>query len=235
MDYDESIAEAYDITENTCANFYKEKCKMIVSLLEGKKILEAGCGTGSLFKFLLEEKFEVTGADYSEKLLDTARKKNLPIKLFQADLTNENSWKKYECSFDSVVSSEVLEHIDDDLKALQIMYSVLKPNGTLVLDTPAFNFLYSPLDKKIGHYRRYTKKTLQEVLEKAGFEVEEIRYWNLIGFFGWLISFKLLKKNFSTIDRSWIGNLLGAWLKLESKITMPLGLTVLVKARKLKK
>jgi len=235
VDFDESIAEAYEITENTCASFYEEKCKMIVSLLEGKKILEAGCGSGSLFKFLLAEKFDVTGTDYSEKLLNMARKKNLPINLFQADLTDESLWKKYESTFDSVVSSEVLEHIDDDLKVLKIIFSTLKPNGVLVLDTPAFNFLYSPLDKKIGHYRRYTKKTLREVLEKAGFEVEEIRYWNLMGFFGWLTSFKLLKKDFSVVNRSWIGNLLGSWLKLESKITMPLGLTVLVKARKLKK
>ena len=233
--YDDEILEGYEITESTCSSFYEEKCKMIISLLEGKKILEAGCGTGSLFKFLLQENFDVTGIDYSEKLLDKAREKNLPVKLFQADLTDKDSLKKYQGSFDSVVSSEVLEHIENDSKVLEVIFSILKPNGVLVLDTPAFNFLYSPLDKKIGHYRRYTKKSLQQILEKSGFKVESIRYWNLLGFFGWLISFKLLKKNFSVINKSWMGNLLGNGLKIESKIASPFGLTVLVKARKLEK
>lgn len=55
--FDESIVKSYDLTETTCASFYEQKCNIISSLLEGKKILEAGCGTGSLFKYLIEKKF----------------------------------------------------------------------------------------------------------------------------------------------------------------------------------
>ena len=230
---DESLTEAYDITEVSCRGFYEEKGNMLSSLLEGKKILEAGCGTGSLFKYLTDKKFDVTGVDYSKTLLDIARKKNLPVKLFSADLRKKDTWKQFESSFDSVVSSEVIEHLKDDVLALEIIYYVLKPNGVIVVDTPAFNFLYSRNDKKIGHYRRYTKKSLKEILEKAGFKVEKIRYWNLIGFFGWLIYFKLLKNYYSVLNKkTWMGNILGKFLKIESKVTFPFGLTVLAKARK---
>ena len=148
-------------------------------------------------------------------------------------MRKKDTWKQFESSFDSAISSEVIEHLEDDVLALEIIYYVLKPNGVIVVDTPAFNFLYSRNDKKIGHYRRYTKKSLKEILEKAGFKVEKIRYWNLIGFFGWLIYFKLLKNYYSVLNKkTWMGNILGKFLKIESKVTFPLGLTVLAKARK---
>ena len=233
---DQSLTEAYEITEVSCRGFYEEKGNILCSLLEGKKILEAGCGTGSLFKYLIDKKFDVTGVDYSKTLLDIAREKNLPVKLFSADLRKKETWKQFESSFDSAISSEVIEHLEDDVLALEIIYYVLKPNGVIVVDTPAFNFLYSGNDKRIGHFRRYTKKSLKEILEKAGFKVEKIRYWNFIGFFGWLFYFKLLKKYYSFLDKkTWMGNFLGKFLKIESKITFPLGLTVLAKARKLEK
>ena len=231
--YDSSIGESYEITEANLDSFLKQKTKLISSMLEGKKILDAGCGTGAVFKFLSGKDFDLSGTDYSQVLLNKAKQKNFPVKLFQADLMDKNSFKLYESYFDSIISSEVLEHLENELKALQTINYVLKPNGVLVLDVPAFSFLYSPHDKKIGHYRRYTKKSICNTIEKAGFTIESCRYWNLMGFFGWLFSFTILKKDFRAINKN-LGNMLGLWLNIESKIPMPFGLTILVKARKIK-
>ena len=227
-----SLAESYEIYEANLDSFLNEKTKLIISMLEGKKILDAGCGTGAVFKFLTGHDYELIGTDFSKNLLDKAKEKNFPVKLFQADLMKKNDFKSYESSIDSVISSEVLEHIKDDQEALKTLHYVLKPNGILVLDVPAFNFLYSPYDKKIGHYRRYTKKSVRNLLEKNGFKIESIRYWNLMGFFGWLLSFTILKKDFGVVNKN-LGKLLGQSLKIESKIKMPFGLTVLVKAKKI--
>ena len=118
---DESLTEAYEITEVSLSGFYEEKGNMLSSLLEGKKILEAGCGTGSLFKYLIDKKFDLTGVDYSKTLLDKAREKNLPVKLFSADLRKKETWKQFESSFDSAISSEVIENSPD---YFQKVYSV---------------------------------------------------------------------------------------------------------------
>jgi len=229
---DSTLAEGYEIVEANLESFLREKTKAIISLLEGKKILDAGCGTGAVFKFLLENDYKLIGTDFSQTLLDKAIEKNFPVKLFQADLMDKGSFKSLESYFDSVISSEVLEHIEDDFQALKTIHYVLKPNGILVLDVPAFNFLYSPYDKKIGHYRRYTKKSICNVIEKSGFKIESCSYWNLMGFFGWLLFFTVLKKNFRVVNKNF-GKLLGYWLKIESKIKLPFGLTILVKARKI--
>ena len=114
----------------------------------------------------------------------------------------------------------------------QEVYYVLKPGGILFMTVPAFNFLYSIHDKKIGHYRRYTEKLAKQTVTNAGFEVEKCRYWNLLGFFGWLINFKILKNDLKSATKYYTDVILGKCLKLESKLTMPIGLSIIIVARK---
>ena len=232
---DNSMEEELEILESSFLPWLKIKAKLIHSLLTGRKILEVGCGTGNLLQFLYDDKVELSGSDYSDIYLSKAREKNPKIKFFKADLLQKKSWIHLENEFDSVIASEVIEHIEDDLEALNTIHKILKPDGILVLTVPAFNSLYSSLDKKIGHYRRYSKKSICNVVKKAGFRVERIRYWNLLGMIGWLITFKILKKDLKTAERTSLGSILGLWLKFESLIPMPIGLTIFVQARKIEK
>jgi SAM-dependent methyltransferase len=87
-----------------------------------------------------------------------------------------------EKSVPYIYSLNVLEHIDDDLGALRELYRRLMPAGTLLIYVPAFEILYSSADKRIGHKRRYTKDVLVRRLEMAGFEVDEARYADSLGF-----------------------------------------------------
>lgn len=232
---DFSMEEELDILESNFIPWLKEKVRLISSFLEGKKILEVGCGTGNLVQFLSGRNLEIIGTDYSNVYLEKARKKNPNVEFFIADLLHKEEWNSLRNSFDSVIASEVIEHIEDDLTALETIHSLLKPNGVLVLTVPAFNSLYSPIDKKIGHYRRYSKKSICMKMQKAGFKIEKTRYWNLLGLLGWLFTFKILKKDFKTTKKPFIGLILGKWLSFESIIPMPIGLTVFVKAIKIGK
>lgn len=85
--------------------------------------------------------------------------------------------------FDFVFSSNVLEHIENDQEVLKAIFNRLERNGRIVLYLPAFQLLFSELDRSVGHYRRYDKKTLVNKLKSAGFEIEEVSYADCIGFF----------------------------------------------------
>jgi SAM-dependent methyltransferase len=90
---------------------------------------------------------------------------------------NENSSK-----YDFIYSSNVLEHIEDDLSILKSLNASLKCNGRIGIYVPAFEFLFSDLDLAVGHFRRYRKKDLSSKLTKAGFRPLRIRYVDSLGF-----------------------------------------------------
>ena len=206
---DNTMDEELDILVENFTPWLKEKTRLISLMIKGKKILEVGCGTGNLIQFLSDKNFQIMGTDYSNVYLDKARKKNPNVKFFNADLMHKESWSSFQNSFDTVIASEVIEHIEDDSFALETIHSLLKPNGILVLTVPAFNSLYSPLDKKIGHYRRYSKQSICRKIQRAGFKIEKTRYWNFLGMLGWLLIFKILKKDFETTKKISAGNILG--------------------------
>jgi SAM-dependent methyltransferase len=93
----------------------------------------------------------------------------------------------------AVVSVNVLEHIRDDDAELRVWRELLAPQqGHLCVFVPARPELYAPIDKDFGHFRRYTKPQLAQKLRDAGFVVERLHYFNLVGYFAWWASFKML-------------------------------------------
>ncbi len=101
--------------------------------------------------------------------------------------------------WNAIVSINVLEHIEDDTLELKKYGELLKArNGIFCLFVPARQEIYAPLDKAVGHFRRYTKKSITDKLVAAGFEIKYIRYYNFAGYFAWGIIFCLMKsKNFN--------------------------------------
>ena len=80
-----------------------------------------------------------------------------------------------------IYSSNVLEHIERDSETLVEMYSKLKKNGKLAIYVPAVMFLFSDLDIKAGHFRRYSKRELIKKVRDAGFTVEKCFYNDSLG------------------------------------------------------
>lgn len=91
------------------------------------------------------------------------------------------SLKNLEFPVSMIYSSNVLEHIEDDSSALNEMFAKLQKNGKLAIYVPAFMFLFSDLDVKAGHFRRYSKKELISKVSDAGFTVESCFYNDSLG------------------------------------------------------
>ena len=97
-------------------------------------------------------------------------------------------------SCDTIVLSNVLEHIPDDAAALRTIHTALRPGGRVVIYSPAFDALYSNFDATVGHYRRYRLSGLRRRLRAAGFDVVESRYVNSLGAAAWLVYAKWLRQ-----------------------------------------
>jgi SAM-dependent methyltransferase len=97
--------------------------------------------------------------------------------------------------WDAVLSVNVLEHIAHDEAELAAYRRLLAAaGGVLCLFVPARPELYAPIDRDFGHHRRYTRPELRAKLEAAGFAIERLRYFNLVGYFAWWLNFCLLRR-----------------------------------------
>lgn len=99
--------------------------------------------------------------------------------------------------FDSIIYIDVLEHIKEDGKEMQLAAELLVPGGHLIVLSPAFDLLFSRFDKEIGHYRRYTKSSLQQIIPRHLLPVH-ILYLDSIGFFLSLMNRWLLHQKYPT-------------------------------------
>jgi SAM-dependent methyltransferase len=91
-----------------------------------------------------------------------------------------------DASLDYIYSSNVLEHIPDDLATLALLRTKLRPRGTLLLYVPAFQSLFSALDVHVGHVRRYDAASLGAKLRATGYSVDDLFYADVLGYFATL-------------------------------------------------
>lgn len=153
------------------------------------KVLDAGCGTGRLCQ-LMNGYGEVRGCDISGIALELCSKRK--IATFPADLNiTELGVERY----DVITSIDVLYHglIQDDREVLTRFHKALKPEGILILNLPAYNFLKSRHDLAVHTRERYTKSALTKKLKETGFAVEKSTY--RIGFlFPFIATYRLLQR-----------------------------------------
>ncbi|MDR0661904.1 MAG: class I SAM-dependent methyltransferase, partial [Holosporales bacterium] len=84
--------------------------------------------------------------------------------------------------YDLITLFDVLEHIEEDEKSLQVLSPLLTAQGKILLTVPACPFLYGVFDKNQQHFRRYTRSSLQQVIQRAGLSLHFISYWNFFLF-----------------------------------------------------
>jgi len=140
---------------------------------EIKNVCDIGCGVGLLSNSLGKKGFKVHGYDMDKNAIKLARlNKSKNTEFFVGNVYNLKNKSKY----DAVISTSMLEHVKDDVKALKNMNKVMKPGGYLLLGVPYQMKYWTIQDKMWGHYRRYEKKELEHKLKLAGFDVKKIRY-----------------------------------------------------------
>ncbi len=199
----------------------------------GRRVLEVGSGTGLLTKFLASrEEVMATELDpeYVEMLQRTyADHPNVQVRSLDLSKLAEDGIPKHH--FDTVVCSNVLEHIEDDAAALAAMREVLLPDGRVVLVVPAVKSLYGEIDRAIHHFRRYSREELVARLEGAGLTVEHVSYFNMLGVPGWYLNAVLLRRRTVPGFQARINDWLVPWLRFERLFGPPVGLSLLAVAR----
>lgn len=194
---DDIFEDRLSILENNTDNFIDWLYSLIKPHIKGD-IIEVSSGVGTYSKKLIKDfpNNKIVLTEISETLLkhlQLLKKKN--VSLYKLDLNNLQDFENigYD-KMDTIVCSNVLEHIEKDEFALSQFFNLLKNNGRLLLLVPNNPSLYGKADEKLGHYRRYTKDEIIDKATKAGFCVKHIQNFNVIGTLGWRIT-KTTKKS----------------------------------------
>ena len=147
------------------------------------KILDIGCGVGTIDFYLAKHGRNVTGIDISQNSILVAKKNALHFRLNKkiAFKVLEFPNKIPNGRFDIVICSEVLEHLKNDKMAVKKIQTLLLADGLLIASSPSQNaplfkwgFL-KKFDKEVGHLRRYTEKKFISLFESAGFRILETK------------------------------------------------------------
>jgi SAM-dependent methyltransferase len=148
-----------------------------IKISKDAKILEVGCGSGQ--NLLLWKDQNPKGLDISQEAVDEA--KNIGIDVIKGDLNKKLPFKKE--SFDVIFALDVIEHLESDIQATKKLVDLLKPNGRLIINVPAFQFLWSFHDVQNMHKKRYTAKEIKKLAKNSGLRELSSTYWNFSLFF----------------------------------------------------
>jgi 2-polyprenyl-3-methyl-5-hydroxy-6-metoxy-1,4-benzoquinol methylase len=226
--------EALEIASEAAPNYLRWIADLCGPYL-GREVMDVGAGHGAITALFAEGR-RVLATDLSDTCVAAMRQRfaSAPnVEVRKADLRvldPDQSGRR----FDSIVLINVLEHIEDDAGTLAGLKRFLRPGGAVVLYVPALNGLYGPWDRKVGHFRRYSKWRLREVAAEAELELVELHYVNLLAIPAWLA----FSRFGSRVDGD-PGRSLSIWDRtgvplgrlIESRLHPPLGLNLLCAAR----
>ena len=180
----------------------------------GGKVLDFGAGAGQFAGPLQHSGFDLTALEPDQLLQQRLRAQGLRAVGSTAELADG--------SLDFIYTLNVLEHIEDDVAALRQLHAKLASGGKLLVYVPAFPVLYTSMDAKVGHVRRYRKDTLCSAVTAGGFAIDRVGYVDSLGFAATL-AFKLLGNGSGDVNRT--------ALKLYDRAILPLSLAVDVVTR----
>jgi SAM-dependent methyltransferase len=211
---------------------------------DGAVIMEIGCSSGFLIRELLKSfpKAIIIGADVVKEPLYKLAKSIPGVPLIRFDLLQCPLPKK---SVDILVMLNVLEHIENDVVALEKAYNILKPGGTLVIEVPACPALYDEYDAELQHFRRYNSFDLVRKVTHCGFQIIRKTHLGCIIFPAFAVvkllnKYKLFRKRKSVVKeraaRTSNNILVRLAMKFESKylstFKLPFGVRIIVVARR---
>ncbi|MBR9700784.1 class I SAM-dependent methyltransferase [Candidatus Woesearchaeota archaeon] len=192
--YPEEGNRSLEITANQ-TNFTDWMYAEISPWISGH-ILEIGSGLGTYSRYILKDDPKAVLSDVDVVYVKKLNKKFPKNKAVQLDISDEKQIAKLRKTerFDTIIFLNVLEHVEKDEKALRLLRTLLTPNGRIICLVPTHRWLYNPLDKALGHWRRYTKKELKHKVGNEGYEVEAMFSFNFFAIFGWFLNGNILRK-----------------------------------------
>ncbi|KRB44152.1 MULTISPECIES: bifunctional 2-polyprenyl-6-hydroxyphenol methylase/3-demethylubiquinol 3-O-methyltransferase UbiG [unclassified Terrabacter] len=148
--------------------------KAIAGLVPGRA-LDIGAAGGGNTRVLREHGWDAVALEYGSDGAEVAHGRGL------ATLRGDATRLPFaDGSLDLVMAFDLLEHLEDDDAAVAEVHRVLKPTGTYLVAVPADPRLWSEHDEAVDHVRRYTREGLLELLDRGGFDVTDVRSWNVL-------------------------------------------------------
>ena len=163
----------------------------------GTRVLEVGCGIGAITEKLLARAEHVVGIEPNE-----ACRRELAARLGANPRFHCLAATLEACApgvlaahrVDTIVLVNVLEHIADDGAMMRRLAALARPAARIVLIVPAGPSVYGPIDRAVGHFRRYSRASLSALFAQAGLAPERLRYSNLAGLLGWGYNSRLRRR-----------------------------------------
>lgn len=153
--------------------------RLVQENASGGRVLDHGSGAGTFARPIAESGADVLCMEPDDGLRTELLEAGFDVAASLADVETG--------SVDYAYTLNVLEHIGDDGDAIAELFRCLKPGGRLLVYVPAFQVLYSQMDTHVGHFRRYRRASLVDLLRTAGFEVNEAYYVDSLGFLATLV------------------------------------------------
>lgn len=202
----------------------------------GRRVAEVGCGIGNMTGYFLHADLLLAFDLLPESAAWVGEKFQAypQVLVRQGDVCDPAfvCWAATH-RFDTVISTNMLEHVEDDALALAHMRRLLVPGGHLLLFVPAGSYLFGSLDEAVGHYRRYDRRGLATRVRAAGFHIRKIHYVNMLGVAGWFVNSRLLRRRLLPTDQLRLFNWIAPGLQaLEGAISPPFGQSLLCVARR---
>jgi ubiquinone/menaquinone biosynthesis C-methylase UbiE len=178
-------------------NWKRYFSKQIKPFIKGN-VLEAGAGIGtttlllndgSATNWVMLEPDETMHSELMKKVSTDSFPSN--TKLTKGTIEQVDT----SVTFDTIIYIDVLEHIEADAAELEKAAALLSPGGYIIVLSPAFQSLFSPFDKAIGHFRRYNKSMLKKITP-TGLEIVSLKYYDTIGYFAGLANKLLLRQEY---------------------------------------
>lgn len=204
----------------------------------GECVLEIGCGVGGILQ-RLQCCRQVHSLDVEPDVLIAAEQRfrgHLERSFELLDISTCSAidiGRLQDVGFDTILAINVLEHIQDDVTALQRAEMILRPGGNLLLLVPAHPWLYGEYDRLDGHFRRYSKSSLKTSIGRTGFSIRKLKYFNLAGAMGWWLHYRVLKRKMHGQRQFGLMNRLIPLLsRVEGLVPVPFGLSVVAVLQK---
>ena len=202
----------------------------------GRRVLEVGCGIGTMSQKLAGIADIVVGIEPNAACIErvaSAMRHEPKFSLRACHLEECDIDELRSHRFDTVYCVNVLEHIEADVAALHMFRDAIVPDGHVLIFVPAVAAAYGPLDAELGHHRRYSKATLGRAFAAAGLELTMLRYTNPIGLIGWMYNAHVSKTRVHSVAQVRLfERLVAPWaLPLERLITPPIGLSLMAVGR----
>ena len=216
-----SMAENVESHRRNSAPYYAWIASVLRPFL-GRRTLELGAGPGLLSEHLSDFDLYVTSETWApfhrdlEKLC-VARQ---DMRVLRMDVSELNGRREELQAYrlDSVFSTNMLEHIKDDIDALRDMAAVVGSAGRVVNLVPAFRALYGEADRSVGHFRRYERAEIIAKMQAAGFVVEKVFFFNQAGVLAWWLTNKVLRSKNTTSGQFKLFNMFVPFFRVAERV-----------------